>query len=99
MAGPRREVRKGKSPKPQQYFSPPLNHFRSPPPSNRASRVLSLNRTATAGFRGKNIVMASEKQIAANRRNAQKSTGPRTQAGKEYSDRKSTRLNSSHVSI
>ena len=29
--------------------------------------------------------MASEKQIAANRRNAQKSTGPRTQAGKEYS--------------
>ncbi|HLH17947.1 MAG TPA: hypothetical protein VKX45_12035 [Bryobacteraceae bacterium] len=29
--------------------------------------------------------MASEKQIAANRRNAQKSTGPRTQAGKAIS--------------
>jgi len=27
-------------------------------------------------------IMATEKQIAANRRNAQKSTGPRTQHGK-----------------
>ncbi len=31
--------------------------------------------------------MATEKQIAANRRNAQKSTGPRTAAGKEASSR------------
>lgn len=31
--------------------------------------------------------MATEKQVAANRRNAQKSTGPRTEAGKDASSR------------
>jgi hypothetical protein len=31
--------------------------------------------------------MASEKQIAANRRNAQRSTGPKTEAGKERASR------------
>src|SRR5215216_3084192 len=35
--------------------------------------------------------MASERQIAANRRNAQKSTGPRTAAGKERASRNAYR--------
>lgn len=35
--------------------------------------------------------MASEKQIAANRRNAQRSTGPRTAAGKSVSSRNAFR--------
>jgi hypothetical protein len=35
--------------------------------------------------------MASEKQIAANRRNAQRSTGPRTAAGKSISSRNALR--------
>ena len=34
--------------------------------------------------------------LAAARQNAQHSTGPRTAAAKQNSDRKSTRLNSSH---
>ena len=37
--------------------------------------------------------MATEKQIAANRRNASKSTGPRTPAGKAVSSRNNTRHN------
>ena len=36
--------------------------------------------------------MASEKQIAANRANAKKSTGPRTGAGKQKSSRNAFRL-------
>lgn len=36
--------------------------------------------------------MASDKQIAANRQNAQKSTGPKTPAGKQRSARNATRL-------
>ena len=35
--------------------------------------------------------MASERQIAANRRNAQRSTGPRTQVGKERVSRNAYR--------
>src|ERR1700738_1353083 len=35
--------------------------------------------------------MASERQIAANRRNAQKSTGPRSQSGKKRSSRNAHR--------
>src|SRR3712207_7097187 len=72
-----------------------------------ASYTLQLERpdrlkkaTRPFAFQSRNSNMATEKQIAANRRNAQKSTGPRTLQGKTAAkDRKSTRLNSSHANI
>ena len=56
-------------------------------PEGRGCDEATPNRTAKMGDLGGADAMASERQIAANRRNALKSTGPRTEAGKARSRR------------
>src|SRR3984893_13113796 len=58
------------------------------PPRHHGGAYPGQSRTAA---RVRSTSMASEKQIAANRANAQKSTGPRTAAGRLKSSRNALR--------